>query len=293
MNDLRVSITILVSYVIAVLGVANIDEFQESFIDFSPPFFILIAIVVFSELILVSLLIRSGVKLRYYSVIVFWVFVYGVVWAFYSNPRTTIEVHVIQFLLIILSAILAYDVGKRIGEIDKTLEGLSSTAYPNRARDIQSSRDLVAAEITRSRRYHHPLSLLAIKLEKPKGKEGWRELESLASDMYERFAIAKVSQILSDLARSTDMILYDRDGQFILLCPETNLSNLKVLAERMEAAVEESINAKIEWGGATFPDEALTFEDLLQTAQKRLNSPAPTPAPSPETISDLSTPEKL
>jgi hypothetical protein len=285
MNDLRISITILVSYVIAILGVANIDEFQESYIDFSPIFFILIAIVIFSELILVSLLIRSGVKLRYYSVIVFWVIVYAVMWAFYSSSRTTIEVHIIQFLLLILSAILAYDVGRRIGELDKTLEGLSSSAYPNRARDMQSSRDLIAAEITRSRRYHHPLSLLTIKLGKPTGKEGWRELETLASDMYERFAIAKVSQILSDLARSTDIILYDRDGQFVLLCPETNLNNISVLAERMEAAVEESINAKIDWGTAAFPDEALTFEDLLQTAQKRLATPGV------KKITDLSTNE--
>lgn len=273
MNELRVSITILVSYVIAILGIANIDEFQETFIDFSPVFFIIIAIIVFSELIVVSLLIRSGVKLSYYAVMLFWIIVYIGVWVFYSTSRTTIEVHIIQLLLIILSAILAYDVGRRIGEMDKTLEGLSSSAYPNRARDIQSSRDLIAAEITRSRRYHHPLSLLTIKLEKPKGKEGWKELESLASDMYERFAIAKVSQILSDLARSTDIILYDRDGQFVLLCPETNLNNIAILAERMEAAVEESINAKIDWGSAAFPDEALTFDDLLQTAQKRLATP--------------------
>lgn len=273
MSNLRASITILVSYVIAILGIANIDEFQDSFLDFSPVFFIMIAIIVFSELILISVLIRSGVKISYYAVIVFWAAVYLLLWAFYSNPRTTIEVHFIQFLLIILSAILAYDVGKRIGEMDKTLDGLSSNAYPNRARDIHSSRDLIAAEITRSRRYHHPLSLLTIKLNKPKGKEGWKELESLASDMYERFAIAKMSQILSDLARSTDIILYDRDGQFILLCPETNLNNIAVMAERMEAAVQESINAKIHWGSAAFPDEALTFDDLLQTAQKRLITP--------------------
>lgn len=271
MSELKLSITILVSYVIIVLGIANIDQFQESFIDLSPVFFVLIAIIVFSELILVGILIRSGVKINYYVVTPFWLFVYILVWYFEIGDTRSVEVHLIQLLLVLLASILAYDVGRRIGELDKTLEGLSSSAYPNRARDIQSSRDLIAAEITRSRRYHHPLSILTIKLEKPKGKEGWKELESLASDMYERFAIAKVSQIISDLARSTDIVLYDRDGQFVLLCPETNLSNIVVLAERMEAAVEQSIQARIDWGSAAFPDEALTFEDLLQTAQKRFS----------------------
>lgn len=271
MSELKLSITILVSYVITVLGISNIDEFQETVLDFSPEFFILIAIIVFSELILIGLLIRAGVRISNYAITPFWGVVYILIWIFYLGESKPIEVHLIQLLLVLLSSILAYDVGRRIGELDKTLEGLSSSAYPNRARDIQSSRDLIAAEITRSRRYHHPLSILTIKLEKPIGKEGWKDLESLASDMYERFAIAKVSQILSDLARSTDMVFLDKGGQFVLLCPETNLSSISILAERIQAAVDEGLKAKIDWGSAAFPDEALTFDDLLQVAQKRIN----------------------
>lgn len=271
MNELKVSITILVSFVIAVLGLANIEQFQESILDFSPIFFVLIAVVVFSELILVNMLIRMGVKLNYYAIIGLWVIVYIFIWSFYLKDSKPIEVHLIQLLLIVLSSILAYDVGRRVGELDKTLEGLSSSAYPNRARDIQDSKDLISAEITRSRRYHHPLSILAIRLEKPKGKAGWKDLESLADDMFQRFAIAKASQIFSDLVRSTDLVLLDRDGQFVLICPETNLAKISIMAERMEAAVEEGLNAKIDWGIAAFPDEAITFDDLLQTAQKRLD----------------------
>jgi GGDEF domain-containing protein len=271
MNELKASITILVSFVIAVLGLGNIEQFQESILDFSPIFFILVAVVVFSELILINMLIRMGVKVSYYAIIGLWVIVYTLIWVFYLKDSKPIEVHLIQILLIVLSSLLAYDVGRRVGELDKTLEGLSSSAYPNRARDIQSSQDLIASEITRSRRYHHPLSILTVRLEKPKNKAGWKDLESLADDMFERFAVAKASKIFSDLARNTDLVLLDRDGQFVLLCPETNLSNIKILAERLEVAVEDGLHTKIEWGIASFPDEALTFDDLLQTAQKRIS----------------------
>lgn len=270
MNELKVSITILVSFVIAVLGLGNIEQFQESILDFSPIFFLLVATVIFSELILINMFIRMGVKVNYYAMVGVWIAIYVFIWFFYLKDSKPVEVHLIQLLLIVLSSILAYDVGRRVGELDKTLEGLSSSAYPNRARDIQDSKDLISAEITRSRRYHHPLSILAIRLEKPKSKSGWKELESLADDMFQRFAIAKASQIFSDLARSTDLVLLDRDGQFVLICPETNLANISIMAERMEAAVEEGLNAKIDWGIAAFPDEAITFDDLLQTAQKRL-----------------------
>jgi GGDEF domain-containing protein len=271
MNALKLSITILVSYVIVVLGIANIDSFQSSVIDFNPAFFILIAIVVFSELMVTGNLIRQGVKISYYTVILFWLIVYVIAWIFYFGDERPIQVQVIQMLLVAISAGLAYDVGKRIGQLDRTLDGLSSSAYPNRARDIHDARDLIAAEITRSRRYHHPLSILTIRLENPKSKSERNGYEPLEKDMLERFAVAKISQILSDLARNTDIILRDKNGQFVLLCPETDANSISILAERIAVSVNENLNSNIGWGSAAFPDEALTFDDLLQTAQKRLS----------------------
>jgi hypothetical protein len=269
MSELRVSITILVLYVIAILGISNIDEFQASIIDFSPIFFLLVAFVVFSELLVIGRLIQAGVKINYYAVVAFWLLVYILVWVYYPAGGRPIEVHLIQMLLVVMSSVLAYDVARRVDQVDKTLNGVSSNAYPNRARDIQSSRDLIASEITRSRRYHHPLSILTVRLNKPTGKRGWKDLEALADDMLERFAIAKASQILSDLARSTDLVLLDKDGRFVLLCPETNLNNISILARRIETAVNERLNIKVDWGIAAFPDEALTFDDLLYVARER------------------------
>ncbi len=271
MNDLKLSITILVSYIIVVLGIANIDSFQSSVIDFNPSFFILIAIIVFSELMITGNLIRHGVKISYYTVILFWLIVYAIAWVFYFGDERPVQVQVIQMLLVAISAGLTYDVGKRIGQLDRTLDGLSSSAYPNRARDIHDARDLIAAEITRSRRYHHPLSILAIRLNNLKSNtDRSNGYEPLEKDMLERFAVAKISQILSDLARNTDIILRDKDGQFVVLCPETDSTRISILAERIAVSVGENLNSKIDWGSAAFPDEALTFDDLLQTARKRL-----------------------
>ena len=151
MSDLKSSITVLVSYVIAVLGIANIDSFQESIIDFSPSFFVIVALVISSELLITGSLIRSGVKISYYTVILFWVIVYVVILMFYFKSDKPIQAQAIELLLVAISAGLAYDVGKRIGQIDQALDGLTTNAYPNRARDIQDARDLIAAEITRSR----------------------------------------------------------------------------------------------------------------------------------------------
>ena len=269
MSDLKQSVVTLFVFIVALLGIANVETFQESIIDFSPIFFVLIAVILFTELMVVGRLINAGVKVSQYALIVFWLIVYGVVWYFYLAEEKPIEVNVIQGLLVLLTAFLAFDVGRRIDQTDIALEKLAFSAYPNRALDIQSAKDSISAEITRSRRYHHPLSILTVRLERNRSWGDWNDMKLLANEMLERFAFAKVSQILSDHARSTDLVLRDRDGLFVLLCPETNQVNTSILAARIADAVKRELDAKIECGSASFPDEALTFDDLINTANSR------------------------
>lgn len=270
MSELKQSIIILFVFIVLLLGAANVESFQESFIDFSPVFFVLIAIILFTELIIVGSLLKAGVNLSQYVVIAFWLIVYGLVWYFYLGNEKPIEVNLVQGMLVLLTAVLAFDVGRRIDQTDAALERLAASNFPNRAMDIQSARDLVDAEITRSRRYHHPLSILTVQLEKKKSWGDWKNSELFAREMMERFAVAKVSQILSDNARDTDMVLRDRDRKFVLLCPETNQTSTNILAGRIAEAVKRELDVDVECGSSSFPDEALTFEDLLRTASDRL-----------------------
>ncbi|MEN9563393.1 MAG: hypothetical protein RIR73_1637 [Chloroflexota bacterium] len=270
MSELKQSIILLFIFIVLLLGAANVDSFQESFIDFSPVFFILIAIILFTELIVVGSLIKAGVQLSQYAIIAFWLIVYGLVWYFYLGNEKSFEVNLVQGMLVLLSAVLAFDVGRRINQTDAALERLAASNFPNRAMDIQLARNLVNAEITRSRRYHHPLSILTVQLEKKKSWGDWQNSELFAKEMMERFAVAKVSQILSDNARSNDMVLRDRGGKFVLLCPETNQTSANILASRIAEAVKRQLDADVECGSSSFPDEALTFDDLLDTASNRL-----------------------
>lgn len=269
MSELKLSIVTLFFFVVALLGISNVETFQESVINFSPIFFVLIAVVLFSELLIVGRLMKAGVRMSQYSVIAFWLVVYGVIWYVYLRTDKPIEVNMIQLLLVLLTAVLAFDVGRRVDQTDLALEGLASSAYPNRARELQAAGEIISAEITRSRRYHHPLSILAVRLEKNKAWNEWKDMKLLANDIFERFAFAKVSQILSDHARSTDMILRDGNGQFILMCPETNQASMTILAERIARAIKKDLDAVVECGVASFPDEALTFDDLLFRAKEK------------------------
>ena len=74
-------------------------------------------------------------------------------------------------------------------------------------------------------------------------------------------------------ALQTDLLIQDHIGRFIILCPETDLENARFLAERTYKIIEERTGQLVHYGVASFPDEALTFEDLLHLARDRSKQP--------------------
>ena len=98
-------------------------------------------------------------------------------------------------------------------------------------------------------------------------REAFRNIQH---DLMSRFTSARVGQIIDDRVRQTDLVLRDYKGRFVVLCPETDFSNASLLAKRISQAIKERTSLRVLWGVAAFPEEALTFEDLLQKAQERL-----------------------
>jgi GGDEF domain-containing protein len=100
-------------------------------------------------------------------------------------------------------------------------------------------------------------------------------LKSIQHDLLQQFSSARLGQIIDDRVRQTDLVLRDHKGRFIVLCPETDRSNVILLAQRIALAIHEKTALQVRWGVAAFPDEALTFDDLLQKAEARLGRPEP------------------
>ena len=85
-----------------------------------------------------------------------------------------------------------------------------------------------------------------------------------------RFTSARVGQIIDERIRQTDLVLRDKRWRFVVLCPETDLGAGLLLAKRITESVHEKTGLPILWGVAAFPEEALTFDDLLRKARERM-----------------------
>jgi GGDEF domain-containing protein len=266
MNDLKNSVALLFFFLLLIFGVAQVNYIEENVLNFSPLFFVLVTLAVVT-----GLLFKPSTRLTIYTFIMAWGVVYVLGWVFYWRvyAREPMQVLIIQFLLVEISAGLAFDVGRQMAQVSSLLRGLTASTYPNRTIELAQAEGRISAELTRSRRYHHPLSLLVVHVDR--FAQGQLEQHvALQRDILAQFASAKVGQIISERARETDLIMRDQQGRFILLCPETSHESSNTLARRIQEAVAVSLGAEISTGSSFFPTEALTFDDLIQKAEERL-----------------------
>ena len=101
-------------------------------------------------------------------------------------------------------------------------------------------------------------------------KDNGEVLKSIQYDIANRFTAARIGQIIDDGIRQTDLVLRDRRWCYVLLCPETDFSSVLQLGKRLSGTVKEKTGLSVQWGIAAFPEEALTFDDLLKKARERL-----------------------
>jgi GGDEF domain-containing protein len=186
-----------------------------------------------------------------------------------STDRLEYSVIVLEFILLETGVRFIHDLAKQIGHAESIMDALALSAFPNSAQDIDLESKRIKIELTRSRRYHRPLSLVIIEPEVDE-KVAREMLKSVQHDLMNRFTSARIGQIIDNRIRQIDLALKDRKGGFIVLCPETDLASAIMLGERISQAVEERTDLHILWGVAAFPEEALTFDDLLLKARERL-----------------------
>ncbi|HEX5944290.1 MAG TPA: diguanylate cyclase [Anaerolineales bacterium] len=253
--------------VIFVLGQA--DYADRPLINFANYFYLAVLVAV-----PLTLFFPRISRISVYVPLLFWAVVYIVLLQLinrnYSANKGELAVIALEFMMLEVGVWFAHQLASQISHAESIMDALALSAFPNRARDVESESQRIKIELTRSRRYHRPLSVVMIESESDDEKLIREAFRNIQHDLMSRFTSARVGQIIDDRVRQTDLVLRDYKGRFVVLCPETDFSNASLLAKRISQAIKERTSLRVLWGVAAFPEEALTFEDLLQKARERL-----------------------
>ncbi len=159
--------------------------------------------------------------------------------------------------------------------VEKITLGEAGGAY---VKNLSAAQDDIRREMFRSRHYNRPLGIIAVQPNLDAANpDAHRIIREAQTAMVNSYIINNIANTLQKYLRPTDMILEDRETQrFYIICPETSLNDLKILLEYVQDVTADELGVGAACGFATFPDEAVVFEDLLNKSVGRLNAQMPT-----------------
>ncbi len=270
MKDIRRQLLILALYLILTFNLERLDLNGQTIINFRPYFYALVIVGILS-MIIFPILQKTSI----YILLALWGTAYTSLWLIYARENGlthNLQIVIIQFIFLEAAIWMTYELTNKINQTETTLNSLITNIFPNRVMDMTSASKWIDNEMTRSRRHNHPLSVLIIDPENAPADEKHPVFRELQQEILQHFAIARAGQILSESIRQTDLIVRDEKNHFVIIMPDTDQVSSKVTAARIQDKFADRIGASMSWGTASFPDEALTFEDLLLRAQTNLFS---------------------
>jgi hypothetical protein len=178
-----------------------------------------------------------------------------------------------ELALLMFTVWLAHKTTRAIVDFEEAVRKVTFPDSNKRIRQLDDAVDEIQLEMFRSRHYHHPLSIVVVKPAPGVIESSLHQaVQEIQQAMLHTYLLNSMARGLSGYIRRTDLILEQRDeGRFIILCPDTNAEDLRLLAEYIQAIAQEQMGTQVVCGTASFPDEAITFEELLRQAEARLN----------------------
>lgn len=164
------------------------------------------------------------------------------------------------------------------GESGGKLPGAASLI--SKVASVPSFGDAVAdlnAELTRARRYEHPVSLLVMSMHNGKGREaseagaggsGGNGSGVLLESQLPHLIALLVASILNEVLRESDILTYDAIAdRFVVLLPESDAEKARQAVVRLDRMMRERMLIRIRAGMAVFPEQGLTVSELLEEGE--------------------------
>ncbi len=178
----------------------------------------------------------------------------------------------IEFTLVGGAALLAHRASEALEEFRQAVETITLRDKNDRLHSLGDAQDLVQTQMSASRRMHRPLSVIVLEADaRSLNMMMHRFVQDLQRSMMQRYVLAVTARVLARHLRRTDLIIEDeRPGRLILVTPETPEDRARILGDRLVRLVQDRLGITARYGVAAFPDHSLTFEDLLDAAERHL-----------------------
>ena len=181
-------------------------------------------------------------------------------------PKTVTEVAALW-----LTVLLARLIFLAMDDAETALTGLMVQGVGLALPTFAEKQDDMYAEVHRARRFKRPLTLTMLQVDSTTLRTTLPHVvEEVQQTVMERFAFAKVARLLRRELVYPTVVAQDH-GTFYLLMPELPAERADDRAKSLADLVRARLNMEAAVGVASFPDQALTLERLVEVAKTGLS----------------------
>jgi GGDEF domain-containing protein len=192
-------------------------------------------------------------------------------WLGYLVWGTAIPLTVTEICVIALTTILARRVSNGLREFESAIANITIGQVGKLPEPFSTGQGEMYREVRRARHHQRPLTLMAIGIEEGSIQIALdRMVQEVQQAMMKQYMLSGVSKILCDELADYNIIA-QRNDHFLALLPEVTPEKLTDLIERLRGAVSERVGVALQIGVASFPEDAVTFESLVEKAVEEMD----------------------
>jgi GGDEF domain-containing protein len=179
---------------------------------------------------------------------------------------TSVPLTVTEVCVIAVTITLAHLVSSGLSEFESAIAHISIGQVDTLPKPFSTGQAEMYREMRRARHHERPLALVAVGIEKDSIQVALdRMVRETQQAMMKQYVLSDVAKRLCDELENYDVIARDND-HFLILLPEVTSEQLSRMVDRLSAVVSEQMGVTLQIGMASFPEDAVTFESLVEKA---------------------------
>jgi GGDEF domain-containing protein len=187
-------------------------------------------------------------------------------WLGYHIWDAAIPLTVTEICVIALTTILARRVSNGLVEFESAIANITIGQIGKLPEPFSVGQGEMYREVRRARHHQRPLVLMAIGVEEGSIQVALdRMVQEAQQAMMKQYVLSGVARTLCDELEDYNIIA-QRNDHFLALLPEVAPEKLTDLIEQLCRAVSEQVGVTLQIGTASFPEDAVTFESLVEKA---------------------------
>ncbi|MDM8521548.1 hypothetical protein QUF64_16000 [Anaerolineales bacterium HSG6] len=184
---------------------------------------------------------------------------------------TELPLTITQIGAMVLTALITLQLNHSVNKFEDVVKSISLNRTGQVPKPFLEEQGAMYNEVKRARRYERPVSLVALKFDSRQLDVAYPQIvQEIQEAMLEQFTITSMAQIIRNKTHGFDTIALHND-YFLIILPEISGDKALQKGRVLSDEIKTKLGLTVQTGMANYPENASTFERLVELATENAN----------------------